>query len=201
MAAEATQAARLRIVGLDLDVWPAFVDLLGPERGGDGGCWCTWWRIGRSAWRACSRDERRALLEAACRAGEPLGVLALEGERALGWCAVAPRPAYPTIARSRVARPDAATPEGSATWFISCFYVRVGHRRRGLTRTLVAGAVRYAATHGARCVEACPSLAQGPGADRFVGAVGTFEACGFVEVARRSPGRPLMRLDLEAGAP
>jgi GNAT superfamily N-acetyltransferase len=80
-------------------------------------------------------------------------------------------------------------------WSIACFFVARDHRRQGLTRKLVAAAVAHAAGNGARIVEAYPSdlAADQPDAFVYTGLVPAFAANGFVEVARRSERRPIMR--------
>ncbi|MGV2980623.1 N-acetyltransferase family protein [Camelimonas sp. ID_303_24] len=171
--------------------WPLLEDLFGPNRGADSGCWCMWWRVSRSVFDAMGKAQRKAALRELCNGGDEPGILAVSNDKALGWCAVAPRSSYPVLQRSRVARPIDASREG--IWFISCLYVRVGFRRGGLTKQLIEAAVEYAFEQGASCVEACPTKARGADADRFVGTAATFQACGFTEIARRSPNRPLVR--------
>lgn len=172
--------------------WPLLEDLFGPHRGADSGCWCMWWRVSRSVFNAMGKEQRKGALRQLCLNGDEPGVIAINDSKALGWCAIAPRSSYPVLQRSRVAHPlDGA--EAGRIWFISCLYVRVGFRRAGLTKQLIDAAVRHAFEHGASCVEACPTEATGTGAERFVGTAATFLACGFTEIARRSPNRPLVR--------
>jgi hypothetical protein len=78
---------------------------------------------------------------------------------------------------------------------ITCFYVRIGHRKRGLMTDLAKAATAYAKKKAA-ALDVCPietdkQLIWGEG---FVGIVSVFQELGFKEVARRSPRRPLMRL-------
>ena len=89
-------------------------------------------------------------------------------------------------------------------WAIFCFTVRVGHRRRGIARTLLDGVIAYARQHDVPALEAYPVDPE----DRrihatvaYVGTAGMFERVGFrriVETAARSDHLPhwLMRLDL-----
>jgi GNAT superfamily N-acetyltransferase len=172
--------------------WNDLVDLFGPERGANSGCWCMWWRMPRSEWKIVPRDEKRDRFRALVEAGPPPGILAYEGEKAVGWCAIGPRSTLPLMNRSRVAAPF----EGiEAVWAVSCFYIRAGHRGQSLMRRLLDGAVAFARKEGAAVVEACPietdrKLIWGEG---YVGIASVFRAAGFEEVARRSPTRPLMR--------
>ncbi|MDO5705205.1 MAG: GNAT family N-acetyltransferase [Paracoccus sp. (in: a-proteobacteria)] len=137
-------------------------------------------------------EGQEAALRDLCKNGDEPGIIAINGGKALCWCGIAPRSSYPVLQRSRVARPIEAS-QAENIWFISCLYVRVGFRRAGLTGQLIEAAVEYAYAHGASCVEACPTEADGPSAERYVGTAATFRACGFTEIARRSPNRPLVR--------
>ena len=152
-----------------------------------------WWRVPTKTFNGMSREERRAAFEAAV--GEvPTGILAYDGEAAVGWCAVGPRASLPKLNRSRVA---STLDEPDGVWMINCFFVRKGSRGDRLMGRLIAAAVDYARGEGARAVEACPvdpkrALQWGEG---FIGIASQFTATGFAEVARRSPTRPLMRLE------
>ncbi|MCW2307224.1 GNAT family N-acetyltransferase [Rhodobium gokarnense] len=175
------------------DKFDDLVDLFGPERGASGGCWCMWWRVPTKTFNEMAREERRAAFEAAVGEG-PTGVLAYDGDTAIGWCAVGPRSSLPKLNRSRVA---ATLDDPDGVWMINCFFVRKAYRGDGLMGRLIAAAVDYARGEGARALEACPvdpqrELQWGEG---FIGIASQFAAAGFAEVARRSPTRPLMRLD------
>jgi GNAT superfamily N-acetyltransferase len=101
---------------------------------------------------------------------------------------------------AKVSRPedDNGAPDPARVYAISCFFVRPGHRRRGTMGELAAAAVAFARAAGAAAVEACPIEFDRPlvWGDGFHGSVETFRHLGFREIARRSPRRPLMRIDL-----
>jgi GNAT superfamily N-acetyltransferase len=188
---------RLAIHPLTPDRWDDLVDLFGPERGANSGCWCMWWRMAGPDWKAVPRDEKRDRFRAIVEAGPPPGILAYSGGEAVGWCAVGPRATLPRMNFSRVAAP---LDHIDGVWAVNCFYVRSASRRQGLMRILLDGAVAFAAGQGAAIVDACPmetarKLTWGEG---YVGLAPVFRAAGFEEVARRSPTRPLMRLKIEA---
>jgi ribosomal protein S18 acetylase RimI-like enzyme len=86
-----------------------------------------------------------------------------------------------------------------AVWSVTCFVVRVGHRRRGLSRALLDGAVRLAGEGGARAVEGYPvDVAARSGvssAELYHGPLSTFLDAGFREIARLRPARPVVRLE------
>lgn len=95
----------------------------------------------------------------------------------MGWCNIGPRAEITRLARSRLIRPV----DGVPVWSIVCVIVRSGHRRQGVTAPLIAGAVDFAAAHGAPAVEAYP--VDPPGwmdlTMAFVGTRSMFERAGF----------------------
>jgi GNAT superfamily N-acetyltransferase len=181
------------------DRWPDLEDLFGPDKGANGGCWCVWPRMRSADFRAMPREARKEAFRAVVMDGPPPGLLAYEGTRAVGWCAVAPREAQMRFEITRTSqRPEGEDAAPGEIFAITCFYVRNGHRRAGMTRRLAAAAVEHARSLGARAVDACPVDPDRPltWGDGFVGVTPVFEQLGFREIARRSPRRPLMRLDL-----
>lgn len=80
---------------------------------------------------------------------------------------------------------------------MTCFYVPRRHRRRGVGHALVEAGVAYAAAGGARVVEAYPvDVEKAPAAEVYHGTYAQLAAHGFVEVARPSARRPVMRREL-----
>jgi GNAT superfamily N-acetyltransferase len=189
--AEAAALPRIRLVPATLARWTDLVGLFGP-RGACAGCWCMYWRRERRRWEEGKGAGNRAALRRVVEQGPPPGMIAYAGRTPIGWCAVAPRADYPGLARSRVLAPVDDAP----VWSISCLFVARPFRGRGLTPALVAAAAKLARRHGARAVEGYPVEPPGRQPDAFVwtGLASAFRRAGFVEVARRSPTRPIMRL-------
>jgi GNAT superfamily N-acetyltransferase len=100
------------------------------------------------------------------------------------------------------AAPDDAGDEDQddpGVWTVTCFVVRTGYRRRGVSRALTEAAVGYARDHGATAVEGYALITE-PGkevvwGELFVGAKSTYEACGFQEASTPTPRRRVMRID------
>jgi GNAT superfamily N-acetyltransferase len=171
--------------------WPDIETLFG-ERGACGGCWCMVWRLRPKEWRAGKGTKNKRALRRVVAAGNVPGVLAYSGRTPIGWCAVAPRQVYLQLERSRVLRPV----DDAVVWSISCLFVLKPHRRQGLSPRLLEAAVAFAAKRGATIVEGYPTEPYDPRTpDSFLwtGTVSAFRQAGFVEVARRSKSRPIMR--------
>lgn len=75
------------------------------------------------------------------------------------------------------------------------FVTRVGYRRRGIASALLTSAKVFATDEGASLVEGYPVDGERASAvDYFTGTLGMFEEEGFVELMRRNPTRPIVRL-------
>ena len=174
--------------------WPALEDLFG-SRGACNGCWCMYWRIG-AEYRKRPREENREEFRKIVRDGPPPGLLAFQGDLAVGWCQLTPRDALPWLDQmwwfQRV--------DDLPVWSISCFFVRRDYRRQGIMTELIAAAVKTAKRAGASALEAYPidTSASKTSSNIFVGTASTFARADFVEVARRAPARPIMRHHLKA---
>jgi GNAT superfamily N-acetyltransferase len=183
---------KLAIRPLTPDLWPALEDLFGTN-GACNGCWCMYWRIG-SRYRKRSRALNKAAFREVVKRGPPPGLLAFDGDVAVGWCQLTPRDAVPWLDRAwRLKRVDALP-----VWSLSCFYVRKGYRKRGVTSALIGAALKAARRNGAPALEAYPLDADLTPSASSTGYVSTFARAGFETVARRVPPRPIMRHDLEA---
>lgn len=173
--------------------WPDLARLFG-ERGACAGCWCLWWRLPAAQWRAQRGEANRRALERLVRAGPSPGLLAYVDEEPVGWCALAPRTEYIRFAKSRTLQPVDDQP----VWSVVCFFVARAFRGHGVSGALLAAAAEFARRRGARILEGYPIDPKSRQADAFVytGLAPMFRRAGFVEVARRSPTRPIMRLVL-----
>ncbi|MFI9818264.1 GNAT family N-acetyltransferase [Saccharothrix variisporea] len=179
----------MKAVELTADTWPLLVDLFGPN-GAVTGCWCTFFLRDRADWRAGQGDGNRDFLHS--RLGDPLGVLAVEDEAALGWVAVAPRPYYPRLATMKAAAGDYP----ADTWSVTCFFIHRTARRRGVAKFLLEEAVLFAAERGAKHVEGYPvdtgGAKKGSG-DLYHGTLAMFLDAGFGLVERKGTNRALVR--------
>lgn len=112
--------------------------------------------------------------------GTPIGLLAYDGEDAVGWCSVAPRETYARLERSRtMPRVDEAP-----TWTVLCFFVRRTHRGQGLTKALLKRGLTYARSEGAQVVEGFPFDTAGI-TSTHRGHSSVFEAAGFAREGKR----------------
>ena len=169
------------------DLWLALRDLFG-EKGACGGCWCMYWRIGNE-YRRRSQEANRADLHEVVT---PPGLIAFDGELAVGWCQLTPRALLPWLDRAWQRIDDLPV------WSISCFYVRKEYRRQGITSALIQKAIETARKAGVPSLEGYPLDADLSPSATGTGYVSTFLRAGFRVVGRRSHARPILRLDLRS---
>jgi ribosomal protein S18 acetylase RimI-like enzyme len=161
------------------------------------GCWCMYYRrtgatapAPGSAAAQANRDAFRALVDGE----QPPGLIGYRDGVPVGWISLGPREDYAKLKRSPVMRPV----DEKAVWSIVCFVVPSAYRGQGVARALLDGAISYAKTRGAVLLEAYPVDKQERAAanSMWFGAKSMYDKAGFVEVARRKPERPIVRLQL-----
>jgi len=179
----------LTIRPLTDELWPAMVDLFGTI-GPCSRCWCMYWRIG-DGYRQRAAERNKAAFRQVVKRGPPPGLLALDGDVAVGWCQLTPRAALPWLNRTWRLKPVDDVP----VWSLSCFYIRKGYRRKGITTALIAAALKAAKRAGAPALEAYPFDAAISPSATSTGYASTFARAGFKTVARHIPARPIMRFD------
>lgn len=155
------------------------------------GCWCMYYR--RSGRLPPGADNKAALCSLVEGGIEPGLVGYLDGSP-VGWISLGPREDYEKLRRSPIMKPV----DDREVWSVVCTYVARQHRGRGLQHRLLAAALDWARSQGARTVEAYPVDKPERSHDDFMffGSRSLYEAAGFTEVVRRSPTRVVMRLEL-----
>lgn len=190
-----TQELELVFHPVTPDRWDDLEQLFGP-RGAIGGCWCMWWRIKRKYFEQQQGEGNHDAMCSIVDSGKVPGILAYSDGAPVAWCSVAPREDFPVLDRSPILKRVDDRP----VWSIVCFFIAKDYRHQHLSSRMLKAAVDYAAQHGARIVEGypiTPKKDQAPDIYIFTGLESTFVKAGFVEVARRSEFRPIMRYSLE----
>ena len=179
----------------DLDVrpltpatWDALAALFA-EGGDPKWCWCAFWRKRGMSWANTTAAKNRADLQQLAEAGEaaggiPPGLVALRGDRAVGWVSLGPRESYERLEHSRVL----ARLDDKPVWSIVCFVVSKSERGKGVARALLDAAMDYARDHEATLLEAYPvdtSSGRIPSASVYTGTVSMFAGAGFEVAATR----------------
>lgn len=177
------------------DRWPDLQVVFG-TRGDPSWCFCQFFLTTGSSYEESADRNRQALCTQLSQQPPP-GLLAYAGAAPVGWVQVGPRALFPRITTNKAT----AALDSEGVWRCTCFVVRVGHRRHGVARALLAGAIDFAREHAARILEAHPVdvSAKGgpvPSASLYHGTLSMFADAGFGEVLRTRPDRPVVRLQL-----
>lgn len=171
--------------------WDDLETLFGP-RGAVGGCWCMWFRLKRSEFDAQKGEGNKQAMRRIIDSGEIPGLLAYHQEEPVGWCSVAPREDFPVLDRSRILK----RVDDQPVWSVVCFFIARAYRQQGVSLQLLQAALDYAQENGARILEGYPvepKKGSTPDVFAYTGLASMFLQLGFVEAARRSETRPLMR--------
>lgn len=175
--------------------WADLEALFG-SRGACAGCWCMYWRQTQREFEAGAGEPNRFALRKLIETGVVPGLLAYHDGKAIGWISLGPRESFPRLARSRVLKPV----DDNKVWSVVCFFVAKEYRRQGLMVYLLQEGVRFAASCGAEIVEGYPIAVKSgntPAVFIYTGTESAFLQAGFVEVARRSETRPIMRYSIK----
>jgi GNAT superfamily N-acetyltransferase len=186
-----TISSKIRFAPLTPSRWKDLAGLFGP-RGACAGCWCMYWRLTRPQYRDSNNEGNRRAFRRLVGTGALTGIIAYDNSGPIGWCSIAPRSQFKSLATSKNFGPVDDAP----TWSITCFYIAARARRKGLGRKLLSEALTYARKRGAKLVEGYPVDAAARKTSSGLlwhGVLSTFEAAGFREVARRLPSRPIVR--------
>jgi len=171
--------------------WTDFETLFG-AKGACGGCWCMLWRLTRKEFEQQKGEANRQAMKTIVESGEIPGLLAYSEKQPVAWCSVAPRENFPALERSRVLKKIDDKP----VWSISCFFIHKDYRKKGLSARILEAVVDYIKKQGGKIVEGYPvEPKKEKTADVFAwtGLASFFKKAGFVECARRSETRPIMR--------
>ncbi len=160
-------------------------------------CWCMYYReSGRIAVPdgLTTAEYRRQRLQALAADDPPPGLIGYRDGVPVGWVSLGPREAFPRLRRSPVAKAVDDLP----VWSIVCFVVPPAYRHQGVATGLLQGAIAFARERGVVALEAYPVDKPVRSADTSLwnGAMSMYAKAGFVEVARRRPERPVVRLKL-----
>jgi GNAT superfamily N-acetyltransferase len=185
-------AGRLTIEPLSPDRFDALAELF--REGGDPRwCWCQFWRLRSKDFSAKKVPQLRQRLRDLSAASPAPGLVALRGDRAVGWCSLGPREDFARLEHSRtIPRLDDVP-----VWSIVCFAVSKTARGDGVAGALLDGAMRWARKQGATTLEAYPvDIKAGVAMNSnsaFMGTLPMFERAGFrvvADTAATADGRP-----------
>jgi GNAT superfamily N-acetyltransferase len=196
----------LRIVPANQATWEDLQAVLG-TKGDPARCQCQRYKLTWHEYHDMTREERAFRLREETDCGYPdsdstTGIVAYLDGVPVGWCNIEPRPNFTRMQNMPIPwsgrTEDRSDPR---VWVVACFVIRVGYRRRGISRALAVAAIDFARSRGARVLEAYPMITQEgveiTWGELHVGSRNAFAAAGFREVTHPSKRRYVMRVDFD----
>ena len=151
-----------------------------------------WWRSSRNEFDSRGNSGNRRAMKALIENGIVPGILIYDGDQPAAWCSIAPREQYGSLNRSPVLKRI----DDAQVWSLVCFFVAKEYRHQGITRFAIQSAIDYVRAQGGHIIEAYPTLPKDEPlapVSSFMGLPSMFEKEGFVEVARPSKRKVVMR--------
>ncbi|MFC7625819.1 GNAT family N-acetyltransferase [Microlunatus sp. GCM10028923] len=167
----------LTVRGLDGSTWDAFAELVERNGGVMGGCWC---QNNHRQPGLATPEDKRAAKEERVRTGRAHAALVLDSDGlAQGWAQYGSPAELPGLTHRRAYAQDPPPP---ADWRIICIFVDKRHRKRGVARAALGGALDLIAAAGGGRIEAVSQTTAGrkaPSGFLFSATVELFEEYGF----------------------
>jgi GNAT superfamily N-acetyltransferase len=182
---------------LTRETWADFARLVEANNGVWGGCWCMGFHpegVGKGTTVSQNREAKQAHV----RNETVRQVLVYDGDECVGWCQYGPPVELPNIKNPKAYAKDLnEVPD----WRIGCIFTGKGHRRNGVARAAVSGALDAIKAAGGGVVEAYPEQVEGREPQRgsyfHTGPTNLFEEFGFERDRRIAKWRWVMRLRVE----
>jgi hypothetical protein len=184
---------------LDDDTWGDFAMLVEANNGVWGGCWCMGFHpegVGQT--RGVSQNRQAKHEHVRRRTAHQ--VLVYDGNQCVGWCQYGSPAGLPNIKNPKAYDKDLIT---LPDWRIGCIFTGKGHRRQGVARAAVAGALAAIREAGGGLVEAYPEQVEGRGPQQgayfHTGPEDLFSEFGFERDRRIAKWRWVMKLRIPPG--
>ncbi len=132
------------------ETWPDFARIVEKHNDVWGGCWCTAFHLKSSEEKEWA-GKHKALKERLVRANRSHAALVYDGPDVVGWCQFG-SPAELPARMSGFNRLGEAPPD----WRITCFFIDRDHRKEGVAKAALEGALRFIAAKGGGTVDGYP---------------------------------------------
>jgi GNAT superfamily N-acetyltransferase len=176
--------------------FPAWRALAEKHNGVWGGCFCSYFHGDTATTAKSDFDHRRdEFKERLVREGSAHAALVFDGDDAIAWCQYGSPDELPNIYHRKQYDADESNP---APWRITCFFVDRDHRRSGVAREALDGALALIARAGGGEVVSFPNIVEaGTRASSSFLHNGTremFEKAGFSFERRIGKNKTVMRI-------
>lgn len=183
------------------ETFPAWLALAQKHNGVWGGCYCSYFH-GDTAGTVKDEYDRATFKRRLVDEGVAHAALVFDGDTAIAWCEFGSPEELPNIYHRK--QFDAGE-DHAAPWRITCFFVDRDHRRSGVAREALDGALRLIAQAGGGEVVSFPNEPR-PGkktSSSFLhnGTRAMFEKAGFTFERRIGTSKTVMRITAPAADP
>jgi GNAT superfamily N-acetyltransferase len=182
---------RIKVEPLTKNRWADFENLFG-QKGACGGCWCMWWRLKRVDFINNKGTRNKKLMKNIVDNKIIPGLLAYNKKEPVGWISIAPREDFLLLENSKILK----RVDDQKVWSIVCFFIDKKFRGKGISSEILNAVIDYAKKKKAKILEGYPVEPRNknmPSVFAWTGFASAFKKAGFIEVARRSETRPIMR--------
>ncbi|MCC6287968.1 MAG: GNAT family N-acetyltransferase [Chitinophagaceae bacterium] len=146
-----------------------------------------YWRIGpeyNKRDRTLNKNDFQKIISTV----KPSGLIAFNDNVPVGWCQLTPKQDLPWLIKNGYG--DLKSTKN--IWCISCFYIKTGYRKKGLTAELIKAAIKYAKKSKAEILEAYPRNSP----SSYTGYLKTFVEAGFKIVGDGKYERKIVSIQL-----
>jgi GNAT superfamily N-acetyltransferase len=181
---------RFSVRELDSLTWPDQERVLEKHKGVWNGCWCVSFHLPRKEEKQW-HGKHRALKEKLVRENRSHAALVYDGPDVVGWCQFGPPLELPAR-MSGYGKLDLAQPD----WRITCFFVDRDHRKEGVAKAALEGALQMIAAKGGGTVDGYPINTKGkPYSSSFLwgGTESMFTELGFRPLGQLGSSKWVMR--------
>ena len=182
--------SRFSVRELGSQTWADFARVVEKHNGVWGGCWCTAFHLKRSEEKEWA-GKHGVLKEKLVRANRSHAALVYDGPDVVGWCQFGPPVELPGR-MSGYSKLEEAPPD----WRITCFFVDRDHRKEGVAKAALEGALRFITTKGGGTVDGYPIYTRGkPYSSSFLwgGTESMFAELGFQKLGALGSNKWVMR--------
>jgi len=174
------------------ETWPDFEAMFQKHRGVRGGCWCTFHQCSSSQFQKMQKEERRDFHRQRVLGGTSTGVIYYEEDCPVAWCEFGRADLFEQINRNRAYLGLAFPIEEKPEWRICCIFTDKEHRKEGLSKKVLAAALKLIEEMGGGKVEAFPLDIEGNDKPQYTGTVKMYLDEGFQIVAPLGKNQLLM---------
>jgi ribosomal protein S18 acetylase RimI-like enzyme len=190
---DTTNEPAYHIRSLCRETWDDFAKLVESNNGVWGGCWCIGFHPEGVGKESTAEQNRRAK-QAHVERGTVHQILVYDGEECVGWCQYGSPAELPNIQNAKSYAKDLGE---LPDWRIGCIFTDKRHRREGVARAALTGALAAIKEAGGGVVEAYPEQVEGRppqrGAYFHTGPEDLFVELGFERDRRIAKWRWVMR--------